>query len=122
MISRPARPSTSESTVSAAITPSSPSDMGKPPQKSIAVEEICNQAMCVNLDQHDQPMSSQEWVAAEVARAQLGVRPQTLYAYVSRGRVRVRPDPDDPRRSLYRVADLEALAERKSRSRRPSDV
>jgi citrate synthase len=67
-------------------------------------------------------MSASEWLAAEAARARLGVRPQTLYAYVSRGRVRVRPDPDDPRRSLYRAADIEALAERKSRSRRPSDV
>jgi citrate synthase len=50
------------------------------------------------------------------------VRPQTLYAYVSRGRVRVRPDPDDPRRSLYRAADIAALSERKARSRRPADV
>jgi citrate synthase len=63
-----------------------------------------------------------EWIAAEEARDRLGVRPQTLYAYVSRGRVGVRPDPRDPRRSLYRAADIAALAERKARSRRPSDV
>jgi citrate synthase len=50
------------------------------------------------------------------------VRPQTLYAYVSRGRVQVRADPGDPRRSLYRAADIAALAERKSRSRKVSDV
>jgi len=50
------------------------------------------------------------------------VRAQTLYAYVSRGRVRVRPDPADPRRSLYRAADIAALNDRKSRSRRPADV
>jgi citrate synthase len=50
------------------------------------------------------------------------VRAQTLYAYVSRGRVQVRPDPGDPRRSLYRAADIAALAQKKSRSRKVSDV
>jgi citrate synthase len=63
-----------------------------------------------------------DWIAAEEARDRLGVRAQTLYAYVSRGRVSVRPDPHDPRRSLYRAADIAALAERKSRSRKLSDV
>lgn len=63
-----------------------------------------------------------DWIAAGDAKARLGVRAQTLYAYVSRGRVQVRPDPSDPRRSLYRAADIAALAERKSRSRKASDV
>jgi citrate synthase len=63
-----------------------------------------------------------DWIAAEEARDRLGVRPQTLYAYVSRGRVQVRADPRDPRRSLYRAADIAALAQRKSRSRKVSDV
>lgn len=63
-----------------------------------------------------------EWIAADEARARLGVRPQTLYAYVSRGRVQVRPDPRDPRRSLYRVADIAALTDRKSRSRKVAEV
>jgi citrate synthase len=67
-------------------------------------------------------MPQTDWIAAEEARDRLGVRPQTLYAYVSRGRVSVRPDPGDPRRSLYRAADIAALAERKSRSRKISDV
>ncbi|WP_334161477.1 citrate synthase [Phenylobacterium sp.] len=67
-------------------------------------------------------MSQLDWIAAEEARDRLGVRPQTLYAYVSRGRVQVRPDPGDPRRSLYRAADIAALAQRKSRSRKVSDV
>jgi citrate synthase len=67
-------------------------------------------------------MSQRDWITAEAARARLGVRPQTLYAYVSRGRVGVRPDPDDPRRSLYRAGDVEALAARKSRGRKASDV
>ncbi len=63
-----------------------------------------------------------EWIAADEARARLGVRPQTLYAYVSRGRVQVRADPHDPRRSLYRAADIASLADRKARSRKVSDV
>ncbi|WP_367273233.1 hypothetical protein [Phenylobacterium sp.] len=67
-------------------------------------------------------MPHTDWIAAEEARDRLGVRPQTLYAYVSRGRVGVRPDPGDPRRSLYRAADIAALAERKSRSRKISEV
>ncbi|NDC58702.1 MAG: DNA-binding protein, partial [Alphaproteobacteria bacterium] len=41
------------------------------------------------------------WLTAEEAIARLGVRAQTLYAYVSRGRLEARPDPADPRRSLY---------------------
>jgi citrate synthase len=67
-------------------------------------------------------MPQAEWISADAAKALLGVRSQTLYAYVSRGRISVRPDPDDPRRSLYRAADIAALAERKSRSRKISDV
>ncbi len=63
-----------------------------------------------------------EWIGADEARSRLGVRPQTLYAYVSRGRVQVRADPHDPRRSLYRAADIASLADRKTRSRKVSDV
>lgn len=75
----------------------------------------------VNLDQYGQYMSA-DWIDAAQACALLGVRPQTLYAYVSRGRLTARPDADDPRRSLYRLADLEALTARKTRSRKISDV
>lgn len=39
----------------------------------------------------------------------LGVKTQTLYAYVSRGRITARPDPEDPRRSLYAAADIARL-------------
>ena len=67
-------------------------------------------------------MPQADWIAAEDARDRLGVRAQTLYAYVSRGRVQVRPDPGDSRRSLYRAADIAALTERKSRSRKVSEV
>ncbi len=44
-----------------------------------------------------------EGIDARTALARLGVRPQTLYAYVSRGRLMAQADPDDPRRSLYRA-------------------
>ena len=67
-------------------------------------------------------MPNPDWIAAQEAQDRLGVRPQTLYAYVSRGRVQVRPDPGDSRRSLYRAADIAALTERKSRSRKVSEV
>jgi citrate synthase len=63
-----------------------------------------------------------EWIDAEQAMATLGVRAQTLYAYVSRGRVAAATHPDDPRRSLYRASDIAALAARKARGRRAADV
>ena len=63
-----------------------------------------------------------DWIGAEEAMARLGVRPQTLYAYVSRGRVQTRVDSQDSRRSLYRSADIAGLAQRKTRSRKVSDV
>lgn len=67
-------------------------------------------------------MPDGDWITAEAACDRLRVKPQTLYAYVSRNLVQVRSDPDDKRRSLYRSADVGALAERKFRSRRVSDV
>jgi citrate synthase len=54
--------------------------------------------------------------------ARLRVRPQTLYAYVSRGRVRAEPDPIEPRRSRYRASDVAALTQRKARGRKAADV
>jgi citrate synthase len=63
-----------------------------------------------------------DWLAAEDVLAALGIRPQTLYAYVSRGRIEARPDPEDPRRSLYRAADVARLRTRKARGRKASLV
>src|SRR5438067_10387782 len=62
------------------------------------------------------------WLDRSSALARLGVRAQTLYAYVSRGRVAMRPDPGDPRRSLYSAADIDALATRRARGRRRSAI
>jgi len=64
----------------------------------------------------------ESWLPASVAQGRLKVRPQTLYAYVSRGLVEARPDPDDPRRSLYRAADIETLSRRKARGCRAAAI
>jgi citrate synthase len=47
----------------------------------------------------------------------LGVKPQSLYAYVSRGLVRARPHPEDPRASHYNADDVARLAQRRRSSR-----
>jgi citrate synthase len=63
-----------------------------------------------------------EWLTADEALTRLGVRSQTLYAYVSRGRVRAEADPRDPRRSRYRASDIAVLKARRLRGRKRADV
>ena len=55
-------------------------------------------------------MSDERWLTASQATARLGVKPQTLYAYVSRGLIR-RERPAGSRTSRYARADVERLAE-----------
>ena len=62
------------------------------------------------------------WLPMDEACRQLGVKPQTLYAYVSRGKVEVMLDPADTRRSLYRADDLAGLAKRKQAGRKRETV
>src|SRR3954463_14679689 len=62
------------------------------------------------------------WIEREEMLSLLGVRPQTLYAYVSRKLLAARPDPGDPRRSLYSRADAERLLARRGRGRRAAEV
>jgi citrate synthase len=50
------------------------------------------------------------WLTAAEALQVLGVRPQTLYANVSRNKIRAKPDPKDTRRSLYHEADVRKMA------------
>ncbi|MES2054759.1 MAG: citrate synthase [Pseudomonadota bacterium] len=64
----------------------------------------------------------QEWLARDEALNRLGVRAQTLYAYVSRGLVERRPDAGDPRKSLYRAEDILQLTQRRARGRRPAAI
>jgi citrate synthase len=63
-----------------------------------------------------------EWLTAEEVMQRLGLKPQTLYAYVSRGRIEARNDAGDARRSLYRAADVMRLEERKARGRREAAI
>src|SRR6476659_800896 len=58
------------------------------------------------------------WISMEEACRLLGVQPQTIYAYVSRGKLEVMPDPAHARRSLYRADDVAGLAKRKQAGRK----
>ncbi|WP_448950034.1 citrate synthase [Labrys neptuniae] len=62
------------------------------------------------------------WITAQEALAVLKVQPQTLYANVSRGRIRTKPHPDDVRRSLYNGEDVKRLAGRHAGRRSVADV
>lgn len=57
---------------------------------------------------------TETWISRPEAEALLGVKSQTLYAYVSRGHLAARPDPSNPRRSLYSSRDLQRLADHSS--------
>lgn len=67
------------------------------------------------MNDNDAPAAN--WLSASEALARLGIARQTLYAYVSRGMIRMRPDPADPRRSLYDPHAIETLRDRKARGR-----
>ena len=58
-----------------------------------------------------------EWLTADEVMSRLNLKPQTLYAYVSRGRIEARVDEADARRSVYRAADVARLGARKARGR-----
>src|SRR5262245_7741494 len=115
MISVPAWPSTSERTVSAAITSSSPLCMALNYLTDCHACEFARaiSSILINI------ITMTDWIDRATALATLGVRAQTLYAYVSRGRIGAQPDPADPRRSLYRAADVATLLSRRRRGRRP---
>lgn len=62
------------------------------------------------------------WLTAEEALAVLKVQPQTLYANVSRGRIRTKTHPQDVRRSLYHGEDVKKLASRHAGRRSVAEV
>jgi citrate synthase len=66
--------------------------------------------------------TAMKWLTAEQALKFLGIRSQTLYANVSRGRIRAKPDPRDSRRSLYNGSDVARLAERRAGRRSAETV
>jgi citrate synthase len=76
----------------------------------------------VNIDQYNQYMKTDDWLSAAEALGALGIKRQSLYAYVSRGLLRAMPDPSDPRKSLYSAHDVKALEARKRRPRGRADV
>src|SRR3954464_15829043 len=59
------------------------------------------------------------WLGAAEAAALLGVSRATLYAYVSRGRVRSQASPASPRERTYSREDLERLRQRTEERRAP---
>jgi len=69
----------------------------------------------VNLDRADQP----EWLDAAAAATRLGVSRNTLYAYVSRGKLASYAVPGAAMRR-YRGADVAALAQRHAGAHTPS--
>lgn len=63
-----------------------------------------------------------DWLTATEVMNRLGLKPQTLYAYVSRGLIEARADAGDSRRRLYRAVDVGRLEHRKQRGRRPAAI
>jgi len=59
-----------------------------------------------------------EWLSAPDAANRLGVKAETLYAYVSRGLITSRPGAGGGRAHLYNRADVERLASRARRGGR----
>ncbi len=55
---------------------------------------------------------SRVWISRTEALKRLEVKPQTLYAYVSRQRIAAKSDPTHPRKSLYALDDVERLSRR----------
>ena len=62
------------------------------------------------------------WLTAVEALQVLQVRPQTLYANVSRKKIRAKPDPKDTRRSLYHEADVRKMARQQGGQRKATAV
>ena len=56
------------------------------------------------------------------ATALLGVKPATLYAYVSRGLIRSEPGPPGTRERRYHAGDVQGLAERQGLRRDPQEA
>ncbi|MBN9559482.1 MAG: citrate synthase [Alphaproteobacteria bacterium] len=67
-------------------------------------------------------MSTASVLDAAAAARSLRVTRATLYAYVSRGMIATEPDPANPRRRLYRAADVARLLKAKERGRKPQAI
>ncbi|WP_299155082.1 citrate synthase family protein [uncultured Tateyamaria sp.] len=67
-------------------------------------------------------MKNSDWLDARLACEVLGVKAPTLYAYVSRHKIRARSDPVDSRRSLYSRHDIEEMERTARRPRARAEV
>src|SRR4051794_3246782 len=65
---------------------------------------------------------NQRWLDATEAAARLGVRRETIYAYVSRGLLRSEPGGGPSRERRYRASDVERLAVRRRGRRDPASA
>ncbi|MEM5515778.1 citrate synthase [Henriciella sp. AS95] len=63
-----------------------------------------------------------KWIPRDLAMERLGVKSQTLYAYVSRGAIRSRPDEHDSRISLYSTSDIDSFVERRRTGRNRTEI
>jgi citrate synthase len=63
-----------------------------------------------------------KWLSIDIACETLGIKPASLYAYVSRGLVRARTSDFDTRASLYASADIDQLLARKRAGRRRDSI
>ncbi|MBX8491810.1 citrate synthase [Pseudomonas cichorii] len=62
------------------------------------------------------------WINSSEALSLLNVRAQTLYANVSRGKIRTKRDPEDTRKRLYHAGDVARLGSRRRGQRRIEDM
>jgi citrate synthase len=98
-------------------------DMGLMTSRTRAYRNDLNGADTdVNLDSICQYEFVMAWMTAVEALSVLNVRAQTLYANVSRGKIRAKPDPTDPRRSLYHRGDVLRMAGRSNGRRKVETV
>ncbi|MBO0710945.1 MAG: MerR family transcriptional regulator, partial [Acetobacteraceae bacterium] len=67
-------------------------------------------------------MSVRTILDSDTAARLLRVSRATLYAYASRGLIQTEPDPTNPRRRLYRAADIQRLRTIKERGRSPRAI
>lgn len=58
------------------------------------------------------------WLTLDEVQEFLGVRAQTIYAYVSRGLIASHPDPQNTRRSLYSAENIQNLKQKKQQGRK----
>jgi citrate synthase len=67
-------------------------------------------------------MSDPGWLSAAEATTRLGIKRETLYAYVSRGAIRSAPKGGKTRERVYALEDVERARRRADEHREPSDI